>query len=132
MTKHPELLDTILAHTAKQDTPLTMACRIGSPELVRRLLELKATVNKAKADGASPLFIAAQEGHMHVIPVLLAAGADVHQRRRDGATALDICGPTGRKPQPEVRRLLEQHVEQQAATGSATRGKGGSSNGPSC
>lgn len=56
-------------------TPLHCAARMGHRELVKLLLEHKASPDSATTAGHTPLHIAAREGHVHTIRILLDAGA---------------------------------------------------------
>lgn len=56
-------------------TPLHCAARMGHKELVKLLLEHKASPDSATTAGHTPLHIAAREGHIHTIRILLDAGA---------------------------------------------------------
>ena len=69
-------------------------------EVVRRLLEAKADMDKAMQDGATPLYIAAQKGRLEVAR-LLQANADMDKATQDGVT-LD-CSSAG---QLELSRVL--------------------------
>lgn len=48
---------------------------MGHRELVKLLLEHKASPDSATTAGHTPLHIAAREGHVHTIRILLDAGA---------------------------------------------------------
>jgi len=60
-------------------TPLHCAARMGHKELVKLLLEHKASPDSATTAGHTPLHISAREGHIHTIRILLDAGA--HQTK---------------------------------------------------
>lgn len=49
---------------------------MGHKELVKLLLEHKASPDSATTAGHTPLHIAAREGHVHTIRILLDAGAE--------------------------------------------------------
>uniref|UniRef100_A0A7S0LF48 Uncharacterized protein n=1 Tax=Coccolithus braarudii TaxID=221442 RepID=A0A7S0LF48_9EUKA len=72
-------------------TPLFIACQNGHTECVSTLLNARASVINAMADGASPLFIACQEGHADVASLLIEGGARTCQARNTGATPLLIA-----------------------------------------
>ena len=60
-----------------QATPLFIAAQLGFVEVVKALLQGKASVDKPKDDcGTTPLFIAAQNGELDVVKALIAAGAN--------------------------------------------------------
>eukprot|EP00397_Hematodinium_sp_SG-2012_P038587 GEMP01041998.1.p1 GENE.GEMP01041998.1~~GEMP01041998.1.p1 ORF type:complete len:264 (+),score=66.26 GEMP01041998.1:146-937(+) len=57
-------------------------------EVVRALIEGKATVDAIDFGGRTPLFPASSMGHRNICEVLLENGAHVHHESNDGSTAL--------------------------------------------
>lgn len=83
-----------------EHTPLQMASRDGSREMVELLLEHGAYVNSppAKKCGATALQFAAMQGYLGIANLLLEYGADVHAPAAeiDGRTALEGAAEHGR------------------------------------
>uniref|UniRef100_A0A3Q3B3L5 Ankyrin 1, erythrocytic b n=1 Tax=Kryptolebias marmoratus TaxID=37003 RepID=A0A3Q3B3L5_KRYMA len=86
--------------SAPQDdqTPLHCAARMGHKELVKLLLEHKASPDSATTAGHTPLHISAREGHVHTIRILLDAGK--------GFTPLHVASKYGKVDVAEL--LLER------------------------
>ena len=63
------------------DTPLYIACEMGTVPMVQALLEAGAEVNKAYYDGATPLLKCCEQGLLDVALLLLDKDADVNQAR---------------------------------------------------
>ncbi len=58
------------------DTPLRNVAYWGERELLRRMIDLGADVNRSSEDGRTPLLSAAWAGEVECVKVLLKAGAD--------------------------------------------------------
>eukprot|EP00435_Cladocopium_sp_Y103_P076281 s59_g86.t2 len=79
-----DIVRLLLAQRGKVDeldrehdaTPLRLACQQRHLEVVRSLLEAKATANKACEDGSTPLLEAAQSGHLQISELLLKERGD--------------------------------------------------------
>ena len=99
------LLAVFCLGAAPRELPLVEAARTGSAEAVRALLEQRADVNAAEADGATALHWAVQGEHAAVTALLIAAGADVTAANRYGVTPLSLAALTGNAG--IVARLLE-------------------------
>lgn len=69
-------------------SPLHLAARAGSIEVVRALLDAGAAVDPLCGADETPLMLAAQHGHAGVVRLLLARGADAARCDRAGASAL--------------------------------------------
>jgi ankyrin repeat protein len=76
-------------------TALLYAARDGGADLGRQLLDAKAEVNQAEANGITPLLMAIANNHMDVARVLLERGADVN--------AMDFWGRTPLFAAVEIR-----------------------------
>ncbi|HEY7188340.1 MAG TPA: ankyrin repeat domain-containing protein [Vicinamibacterales bacterium] len=76
-------------------TALLYAARDGGAAMARQLLDAKADVNQAEANGISPLLMAITNDHMDVARVLLERGADVN--------AMDFWGRTPLFAAVEIR-----------------------------
>lgn len=68
--------------------PLHWASLVGSPDVVRVLIENGADVNLPNADGNGPLHAASFLGHSSVVEILLQSGADPNSLNGDGAPPL--------------------------------------------
>lgn len=72
----PTWTKLIVLYVQDDQTPLHCAARMGHKELVKLLLEHKASPDSATTAGHTPLHIAAREGHVQTIRILLDAGAE--------------------------------------------------------
>ena len=68
------------------NAPLHIAAILDRVEVLRFLLEHKATVDISDADGKSPLTAGALAGNMKVVDLLLAHGAQVSHAANNGLT----------------------------------------------
>uniref|UniRef100_A0A3P8V1Z1 Ankyrin 1 n=1 Tax=Cynoglossus semilaevis TaxID=244447 RepID=A0A3P8V1Z1_CYNSE len=94
-------------------TPLHCAARMGHRELVKLLLEHKASPDSATTAGHTPLHIAAREGHVHTIRILLDAGAQQIKMTKKGFTPLHVASKYGKVDVAEL--LLERGANPNAA-----------------
>jgi ankyrin repeat protein len=69
-------------------TPLIVAARKGKVDLVRRLIEAGADVNRAAPGDGNPLIAASKRGEMTIIEMLVRAGADVNAHVQSDETPL--------------------------------------------
>ena len=76
----------------------------GDASIVQALLDKRANVNQANANGATPLLIAAHKGHAAVVALLIAHGADLNIRGKWG-TPLKEAVDDGKA---ETERLLRE------------------------
>ena len=76
---------------AKIETPLSLAVREGSGEMVQMLLDRGAHVELGGSRNATPLFIAVERQNEHIVRALLERGADSMCRKDDGVTPLHIA-----------------------------------------
>ncbi|CAE7840320.1 unnamed protein product [Symbiodinium sp. CCMP2592] len=68
---------------------LTWACIKGHLQIVKILLEARASIEEAaSSSGKTPLSLAAERGHMEVVEELLAKQARLDQTNTDGSTPL--------------------------------------------
>lgn len=77
--------------------PLLVAAEQGDVATVTVLLQHKAKVNAASAEGSTALHKAAWNGHKKVVEVLLRAGASAKVKNKAGKTALDLAKARGHK-----------------------------------
>jgi ankyrin repeat protein len=49
------------------------ACKNGHLQIVSKLLECKADINRTDNDGFSPLYVACRNGHVDIVCTLLVA-----------------------------------------------------------
>ena len=79
----------VAAPQANGVTPLMMAARTGSLDIVRTLLTHGAIATTViPSTGQTALMWATAEGHLEVMAALMAAGADIHSPSRIGFTPL--------------------------------------------
>ena len=84
------------------NTPLKTASHYGNKEIVKILLQHKASVDEADNDGFTPLMSAAQEGHLDVVMLLLEHNANIQLTTRQGATVLYIAVMRGHRDVAET------------------------------
>jgi ankyrin repeat protein len=77
------------------NSPLADAAMKGDKAAVQTLIQQKADVNLAQADGATAIQWAAYRNDLDIADLLIAAGADVKQPNHDGATALRLASING-------------------------------------
>lgn len=76
-------------------TPLMLAAKYGSLDLILLLLNYGADVNKANGFGLTPLMIAALYNHINIMNELIIHGADVNSTNFYGITALMMACSSG-------------------------------------
>jgi ankyrin repeat protein len=86
-------------------TALTGAVASGHTDIVKWLLENRASANYSYANGYTPLLTAAANGHLEILKALLSHGADLHAKTTDGKNALAYAEERGHK---EVAAYLQQ------------------------
>eukprot|EP00439_Symbiodinium_sp_Y106_P032875 s274_g3.t3 len=94
-------------------TPLSLACQSGHSEIVRLLLQARAT-SSANTQNVTPLLCACQDGHAEVASLLLEARVDIDHATNAGHTPLFMASQNGHT---EVVRLL---LAAKADTGKAS------------
>ena len=99
---------------AARDVPLVEAVKAGSAESVRALLDQRADVNVAEADGTTALHWAVQGEAAALVGLLIDAGAGVGAANRYGATPLSVACLTGNAG--IIAQLLEAGADANAAT----------------
>ena len=108
------LLAVLPLGAAARDVPLVEAVKEGSAESVRALLDQRADVNVAEADGTTALHWAVQGEAAALVGLLIDAGADVGAANRYGVTPLSLACLTGNAG--IIARLLEAGADANAAT----------------
>ncbi len=84
-------------------TPLVIAARFGSRDMVEYLIAQGADVNQAAPGDGNPLIMASMFGHMDVVRILVERGADVNGIVVDDETPLINAA---RNDQMDVARYL--------------------------
>lgn len=78
------------------ESPLTLACSGGYPEVVEVLLNAGAKIEEMNEDKNTPLMEACREGHTDVVKVLLGRHADINAINPDlGDTPLSLAASGG-------------------------------------
>ena len=79
---------------ANGSTPMTLACFAGHVQIVSRLIDKGANVNKSEDIGDTPLSNASLFGHLAIVSLLVKTGADVDHPTAIGLTPLH-CACSG-------------------------------------
>jgi len=87
------------------NSPVADAAMQADKAAVRALIQQKADVNLAQADGATAIQWAAYRNDLEIADLLIAAGADVKKPNHDGSTALRLASINGSAPM--IQRLLK-------------------------
>jgi ankyrin repeat protein len=74
---------------------LALACRSGSPEVLKVLIEAGCDIECQGCDQWTALFFAARSGNVDCVEALLAAGANREARALDGSTPLMLAAAAG-------------------------------------
>ena len=88
--------------TAKDETPLMLACLRGQADIARKLVARGADVNKT---GWAPLHYAATSGHVDILKMLLDQDAYIDAESPNGTTPLMMAAMYG--TEQAVRFLLD-------------------------
>ena len=93
------------------NSELLGAIRNGDLEMVKRLLEQGADINKAtNSAGDTPLYVASEMGHVDVVTILLERGADINKATNSaGYTPLYVASEAGYEE--VVKILLEKGAD---------------------
>lgn len=75
-------------YLAGDGTPLVIAARFGSRDMVEYLVAHGADVNQAAQGDGNPLIMASMHGHLNIVEYLVAYGADVNAVVVDDETPL--------------------------------------------
>ena len=89
----------------------------GDTAAVRLLVQKKADVNAAQADGATAIQWAAYRNDLDMADILIAAGAEVKLANRDGATPLRLAAENGSARM--IGKLLEAGADANERTPTA-------------
>ena len=85
-----------------------VAAELGTPKVLKILLDAGAPLNSRANDGASPLFRAAERGHYTSAKLLIKRGAPIESALHDGTTPLAIAVKNNHAP--IVALLLENNA----------------------
>jgi len=106
-------LAAVLLAAASEQSSLVEAARHGDKPAIRALLQRKADVNAAEADGTTALHWAAYNNDLELAELLLRSGAKPNAANDLGATPLWNASQNGSAP--IVRKLLEAGANPNAA-----------------
>jgi len=113
----PALIGIVAAatalHGAGVDTRVIDAVRRGDAAGVRALIQKKAPVTVAEADGTTALHAAVQQDQVEIVQALLKAGAQANVATRYGVTPLALAATNGNPA--VVGALLEAGANPNAA-----------------
>ena len=91
------------------------AIKAGDAARVRALIDRRADVNAAQADGTTPLHWAVERDQPDVVQMLIRAGANVKAANRYGATPLWLASVNGNAK--TIAMLLEAGADPRSANG---------------
>ena len=85
------IMESPCVHKVKDETPLHLACKINSKNIVKLLLKSKADMTKKDAHGFTPLHTASIYGSLNAAEALLEHGANVMATSDAGSTPLYLA-----------------------------------------
>ncbi|MBC6436761.1 MAG: ankyrin repeat domain-containing protein [Rhodobacteraceae bacterium] len=94
------------------DTPLHLAAGLGTPEMVRALLDAGADIEAQNEGGGTPLYVAAFQGTAESVRILINAGANIEARNVLGYTPLHAAAWFGTAE--SVRTLINAGADIEA------------------
>ena len=94
-----------LSAFAASNSPVADAAMNGDRIAVQSLIQQKADVNAAQADGATAIQWAAYRDDLQMADALIAAGANIKLANREGATPLYLASTHGSAPM--IEKLLK-------------------------
>jgi hypothetical protein len=105
-------LDINFRSLNEKNTPLILAVRLGSTELLEELLKIpNINVNLADNQGMTPLMWAAKNGWKGGMERLLKAHADPNLKNKAGKTALDLTPVKKPKLKEKVEPAKPMHID---------------------
>jgi len=93
-------------------SPVADAAMTGDASAVRALIQQKAEVNAAQADGATAIQWAAYRDDLEMADALIAAGANINLANREGATPMYLASQHGSAPM--IAKLLQAGADASA------------------
>ncbi len=120
---NPNIVSFLLEQKAKADkehigtTPLIIASGSSSLDVVTRLIDSGADINKSDGKKITPLMSACLTGRKEVVKYLLEKGANVNEKSKDGISAIEAAVL---RNDPEIIDLLVSHnvdIETEGKTG---------------
>jgi hypothetical protein len=89
---HPEMVNQV---NRKSWTPLMYASNVGKEDMVKLLVDAKATLNNQDELGRTALMLTVKKGHEDALKILVEAGANLDIRRTNGMTAYMLAHKYG-------------------------------------
>ncbi len=105
MSQYVDQIDDANMRLEDGRTALMMAAKLGSSEIVRKLLNAGADINDRNFNGGTALMYSAIRGDQETLTLLLENGAEVNLDAKFGWTALMVAAAKGHTDQVSV--LLE-------------------------
>lgn len=93
----------------KDCTPLHWACKKGSNDLVKLLVDRGSNLNSQTKEGWTPLYLACEEGHTDAAMLLCSRGANINVKDKTGASPLRMAVNTGNSML--VKYFLDRNAE---------------------
>lgn len=107
-----EIIDNVnFIDEADIETPLTMAIRKDSPEIVKLLIEKGADLNLKNKNDVTPLMYAIKTKNLDILKLLLENGVNTEIKDKEGRTPLIyLCGKYNNSEfSPKAIKLLVDH-----------------------
>ena len=114
-----ENIDINRSYGIRKSTPLYQASKHGIENIVNKLIEKGAEIDKANNDGETPLFAASKKGHLNIVEILLEQGADTKIANNDGQKPFDIAmkmfNDTGDNKYSIIsKRITDYHIKERS------------------
>lgn len=110
----PRMNANLEARDSRNDTPLTLAVRLGHTLVLDSLIDQRCDLHARDDDGSTPLHLAACKQRLECIEILVMRGARAETTDKHGFTPLHVASRSG---EPEaVAKLIQMKANVMART----------------